>query len=154
MKLVHFLNISGVEIYKTEEENYMTFISDLMICNDGTGPSHGDPHHQSRTTYNPYLNADHDRYIVYPPQMRTGIRPVVLGCMGRVTNLLTREWHWGVWGDSGPPDKTGECAYVLAKHLNPSVTHNTGDKNRIYLYEMWPGVAAKVGEKQYKLIPA
>ena len=132
----------------------MQFLSGMQICNDGTGPSHGDPHYQSKTTYNPYLNADHDRYIVYPPQMRTGIRPVVLGCMGRVTNLLTREWHWGVWGECGPPDKTGECAYCLAKHLNPSITHNSGDKNRIYLYEMWPGVAARVGEKGYKLQPA
>jgi hypothetical protein len=155
MKLIHFLTVAdGTEIFKSDDDKYMTFISNLDVCNDGAGPSHGDPHYQSKTSYNPTLNAEKDFYIVYHPKMRTGIKPVFLGCMGRVTNLLTREWHWGVYGDCGPSDKCGECAYVLAKHLNPKITHNSGDSNRIYLYEAWPGMAAKVGEIQYKLIPA
>jgi hypothetical protein len=156
MKLVHFLTVAdGVEILKSDDETYMCFISDLDVCNDGAGPSHGDPHHQSKTTYNPYLNAEKDYYIVYQPKMRTAIKPIFLGCMGRVTNLRTREWHWGVWGDCGPADKTGEASHVLAKHVGPTtIKPNIGDKNKIYLYEAWPAVAAKVGDKQYKLIPA
>jgi hypothetical protein len=74
--------------------------------------------------------------------------------MGRVTDLRTFRWHWGVWGEVGPADKTGETAIVLAKHLNPAVSANIGDSATIYLYECWPGVPAKVGNKQYKLIPA
>ena len=153
MKLVHFLNVAdGTVIYKTDDDAYMQFIGKMDICNDGTGPSHGDPSYQSKTTYNPYLNADVDRYIVYHPKMRTGVKPVFLGCLGRVTNLLTRKSHWGVWGDCGPDKTAGECAYVLANYLTPTVTYNSGDKNEIYLYEAWPGVPAVVGEKTYKLI--
>jgi hypothetical protein len=155
MKLKHFLTVAdGVEILVTDDQSYMTFISNLDVCTDGTGPSHGDDYHLSQTAYSPSLNADKDFYIVLHPKMRTGVRPVVLGCMGRVTNLRTFEWHWGVWGEVGPADKTGECAIILAKHLNPAVSANVGDGAHIYLYECWPGVPAKVGEKQYKLIPA
>ena len=60
----------------------------------------------------------------------------------------------GVIGDIGPDDKTGETAYVLAKLLNPSITYNSGDTNRIYLYELWPDVAATVDGFTYKLQPA
>lgn len=155
MKLKHFLTVSdGTEIMVSEDQTYMEFIGNLDVCTDGTGPPHGDEYHLPRTAYTPSLNADMDHYIVLHPKMRTGVAPVVLGCMGRVTNLRTREWHWGVWGEVGPGDKAGECAIVLAQFLNPKVSANVGDSKFDYLYECWPGVAAKIGNKQYKLIPA
>jgi Fungal chitosanase of glycosyl hydrolase group 75 len=155
MKLKHFLTVAdGTEILVSDDQKYMTFISNLDVCTDGTGQTYGDHSHLNQTAYQPSLNADKDYYIVLHPKMRTGVQPVVLGCMGRVTNLRTFEWHWGVWGEVGPGDKAGEAAIVMAKHLNPKVSANVGDGNFIYLYECWPGVAAKVGDKQYKLIPA
>lgn len=155
MRMKHFLYVDdGTEIFVSNDQSYMIFLGDLDVCTDGTGPSHGDDYHLSQTAYSPSLNADKDYYIVLQPNMRTGVVPVVLGCMGRVTNLKTREWHWGVWGEVGPKSKAGECAIVLAQHLNPTVSANVGDSERQYLYECWPGVAAKVGDKQYKLLPA
>jgi hypothetical protein len=155
MKLKHFLTVAdGVEILVSDDQSYMTFISNLDVCTDGTGPSHGDDYHLNKTAYTPSLSADKDYYIVLHPKMRTGVKPVVLGCMGRVTDLRTFAWHWGVWGEVGPADKTGECAIVLAKHLNPIVSANSGDSAKIYLYECFPGIPAKIGDKQYKLIPA
>src|SRR5262245_12900080 len=94
--------IGGVPIFQGFDYRWIAFISDLDICNDGSGPDHNDPSYQSMTAYNPYLNADKDKYIVTPPQVRMGIPPVVLGCQGRVTNLLTRAWSWGVVGEVGP----------------------------------------------------
>lgn len=152
-----FLVIGKVLIVTAWGGHYVAFISNLDICNDGSGPSHGDPSYQSGTAYwngGKYLNADKDKYIVTPPQIRKGVPPVVMGCMGRVTNLKSSVSSYGVVGDIGPDDKTGECAYCLAKFLNPQVTHNTGDSNRIYLYEFWPGMPAVVDGKHYKLEPA
>jgi hypothetical protein len=155
MRLKHFLHVEdGTEIFVTNDQTYMVFLSNLDVCTDGTGNHYDDATPLNKTAYTPYLNADKDYYIVLHPKMRTGVKPVVLGCMGRVTNLRTREWHWGVWGEVGPADKTGEAAIVLAQHLNPKVSANSGDSNRVYLYECWPGVAAVVGTKQYKLKPA
>ncbi len=155
MNMERLLTISGIPIFASPDGTYVTFISDLSICNDGVGSSHGDPSYQSMTAYNPYLNADKDRYLVTPPQIRSQVQGVVLGCQGRVTNLRKpNQWSWGVVGDVGPSDKTGECSYCLAKILNPSITHNTGDDNRIYLYEFFPDTPAIVDGKQYKLQPA
>ena len=79
---------------------------------------------------------------------------MVIGCLGRVTHLPSRRWSWGVVGDSGPPDKTGECAYCLAKVLNPAISYNSGDTKQDYFYEFWPGIPALVDGKQYQLVPA
>src|SRR5215471_3035857 len=153
--LEHFLTIDGVEILTGWGGKYVMFISDLDIDNDGSGPPHGDPTFQSATTYQPSLNSDMEQFVVTPPQVRSGVPPVVIGCQARLTNLRhPDQWGWAVVGDVGPPDKTGECSYKLAKMLNPSVTHNSGDGNRIYLYEFWPGIPAVVGNKTYKLEPA
>jgi hypothetical protein len=82
------------------------------------------------------------------------VDPVVMGCQGRVTNLQTGIWQAAVTGDIGPDDKMGEAAYCLAKIVNPKITHNSGDQDRIYLYELWPGIPAVVGSKKYELEPA
>jgi hypothetical protein len=155
------LSIGSVNIYRNEDASYINFLSDLDICNDGSGPDHGDQDYQAMTAYysggiegGKYLNADKDKYIVVPPQIRSMVPGVVMGCRGKVTNMQTGVSREGVIGDIGPTDKTGETAYCLAKIVNPSVSYNSGDKNRIYLYELWPGVPAKEGGFTYKLQPA
>jgi hypothetical protein len=60
----------------------------------------------------------------------------------------------GVVGEIGPDYTSGECGYLLAKLVNPAIGHNTGDKSRHYLYELWPDVPATDGEFTYKLQPA
>ena len=151
------LVIDHVLIVEAFDGHYVAFISDLDICNDGSGPDHGDPSYQSQTAYyngGKFLNADKDKYIVIPPQIRKMVPPVVMGCQARMTHLKTGRWSAAVTGEIGPDDKTGEAAYCLAKELNPKITHNTGDSKRIYLYELWPGISAVVEGKGYDLEPA
>jgi len=152
--LEELLTISGVEILTGYEGGYVCFISDMDVCTDGSGPSHGDHYHLDDTAYQPVLNADEDRYIVIPPQIRMNVDPVVMGCHARLTNLITGKWWSAVVGDIGPDEKTGEVAYCLAKLANRKVTANSGDDREIYLYELWPGKAATVNGKKYKLQPA
>jgi hypothetical protein len=146
-----------VPIFTGLDGRYVCFISNLDVCNDGSGPKHGDPHYQSQTAYyngGKFLNADKDKYIVIPPQVRKMVSPAVMGCQARMTNLFTGKWSAALTGEIGPDDKTGEAAYCLAKELNHKITHNTGDSSRIYLYELWPGIPACVDGKTYKLEPA
>jgi hypothetical protein len=149
------LTIGQVTIYARPDGTHVRFTSDLDICNDGSGPAHGDPHHQSETAYyngGKFLNADVDKYIVIPPQVRAQLKPnKVMGCQARLTNLSAGVWHDGVCGEIGPDDKTGEAAYCLAKLVNPLVEHNSGDKSCVYLYELWPNVPATVDGVTYKL---
>lgn len=157
MRIDILLTIDPVIIYQMLAGRYVCFRSDLDVCNDGSGPDYDDPHHQSQTAYyngGEFLNADEDKYIVVPPQIRSMVPPVVMGCQGRLTNLETGEWWSAVTGEIGPDDKTGEAAYCLAKLANPQISHNSGDTRRIYLYECWPGVPAVVDGKTYKLEPA
>ena len=58
------LEIGLVTIYANPEGTYVHFLSDLSVCNDGSGPSHGDPTWQGQTAYwnnGKYLNADKDK---------------------------------------------------------------------------------------------
>jgi hypothetical protein len=149
--------VGGVDILTNDDGTYIYFQSDLDVCNDGSGPAHGDQYHQAQTAYyngGKFLNADKDKYIVVPPQIRSMVGPVVMGCMGKVTHLKTGKSSVGVVGDIGPNDKTGECAYCLAFALNPAIGHNHGDTQRHYIYELWPGTPAIVDGKAYKLEPA
>jgi hypothetical protein len=155
--LNELLTIEPVTIYELLDMRYVRFVSNLDVCNDGSGPDYDDPYHQSQTAYyngGNFLNADVDRYMVVPPQIRSMVPGVVMGCQARVTNLTTGQWSAAVVGDIGPDEKTGECAYCLAKILNPDIGHNDGDSAYVYLYELWPDIPAKVNGKTYKLEPA
>lgn len=151
------LIISPVTIYEFSCGRYIWFRSDLDVCTDGTGEHYDDQTPQDETAYyngGKFLNADVDKYIVIPPQIRSMVPGVVMGCQGRATNLLTGAMSPAVVGEIGPTDKTGECAICLAQLLNKSVSANAGDSNRVYLYELWPDVPAVVDGKTYKLEPA
>ena len=148
------VTIDPVTIWQMFGGGYVAFVSDLDVCNDGSGDDHGDPHHISQTAYHnggKYLNADVDKYIVIPPQVRDLIPHKVMGCQGRLTDLKTGIWNAGVCGEIGPDDKTGEAAYCLAKCVNTQVDYNCGDKSRQYLFELWPSIPATVDGKTYKL---
>jgi hypothetical protein len=148
------LTIPPVDIYANAAGTYVHFLSDLDVCVDGSGEDHGDPYFQAQTAYynnGKYLNADKDRYVVIPPQLRSMVPPIVMGCHARVTNMKTGVVSDGVVGDIGPKTKTGECAICLAQILNSQVNANVGDSERVYLYEIWPGKPAVVDGKTYKL---
>src|SRR5262245_36120048 len=89
------LVIGKVLIASAFNGSYVAFVSDLDVCTDGTGDDHGDDYHQDETAYynsGKFLNADEDQYLVIPPQVRSDVPPVVMGCQGRVTNLKTGKW--------------------------------------------------------------
>lgn len=159
--LIEILEIDGVKFWSSPDGDYIKFTSDLDICNDGSGPDYDDPHHQSQTAYysggkdgGKYLNADKDKYIVIPPQIRSMVPPVVMGSQGWLTDKKTGTNHAAVTGEIGPDYTSGEAAYCLAKRINPKIGHNSGDKTRHYIYELWPGIPAKVDGFTYKLQPA
>jgi hypothetical protein len=146
--------LGNVIIYAAPDHSYICFVSDLDICNDGTGPKHGDKSYQPQTAYynkGKFLNADVDQYIVIPPQIRKKCKLKMMGCQGRLTNLISGACEDAVTGEIGPSDKTGEAAYCLAKLVNPKITYNSGDRAEVYFYELWPGRAAVVNGKHYRL---
>src|SRR5262245_16906043 len=112
------MTIGSVTIYATPDGKYCCMVTNLDVCTDGTGDHHGDKTPLDETAYNPYLNADVDRYIVLPPQLRTGVDPVVMGCQAKLTRLDSMHSSPAVVGEIGPSDKTGEAAYCLARFIN------------------------------------
>jgi hypothetical protein len=151
------ITIGGVTIYATAKGDYVCFVSNLDVCTDGTGQHFGDKTAQNETAYyngGKFLNASKDKYIVVPPQVRSMVSPTVMGCQARLTRLDSMVKSDAVTGDIGPSDKTGEAAICLAKLMNPKVTANCGDDSLIYFYELFPGKAAIVDGKHYKLEPA
>jgi hypothetical protein len=148
------IKIGNVTIYSNREGSYIQFKSDLDVCTDGTGEHYDDQSPQDETAYyngGKFLNADVDQYIVIPPQVRSMVGPVVMGCQARATRISTKQAFDAVTGEIGPDNKTGEAAICLAQKLNPNVSANSGDSKHDYLYELWPGVPAKVNGKHYKL---
>jgi|SRR5206468_9038768 len=58
------LTIPPVTIWEMFAGHYVRFLSDLDICNDGSGPDHNDPSYQSQTAFyngGKFLNADKDK---------------------------------------------------------------------------------------------
>ncbi len=137
------------------DDGSVCFTSKAAIDSDGVGPHHGDRTAQDQTSYKPDLNADLDRYIVVPPAIRNGVKGVVMGCLANVTNLKNGQHTAAVVGDIGPHKKLGEisCACASAIGLNPSPVSGGVDEH-VIKYVLFPGIAAVVEGKQYKLQPA
>ncbi len=75
------------------------------VCNDGIGDDHGDPYHDSDTSYmNGSLNADVHRFIVIPGNVNgyASLR----GCVG-VAVRNNGQYVFGVVGDVGPYRPSG-----------------------------------------------
>jgi hypothetical protein len=149
-------NIEGEPI--VEQDDYsVTFKAKAAIDSDGTGPHHGDRTAQDDTTLHESgkpLNADVDRYIVVPPQIRDGVKGVVVGCQAYVVNTQNQKSTAAVVGDIGPHHKLGEisCACAVALGLNPSPVDGGTDEH-IIKYLLIPGVPAVVDGKYYHLQP-
>ena len=134
------------------DDGSVHFTSKAAIDSDGVGPHHGDRTAQDETTYKPDLNADLDRYIVVPPAIRNGVKGIVIGSQAQVTNTKNALQTDAVVGDIGPHHKLGEisCACAKAIGLNPSPV-NGGIDAHVIRYVIFPGVAAIVNGKIYKL---
>jgi hypothetical protein len=127
-----------------QPDGRVTFKADADIDVDGSGPSHGDPYYQPDTSLHLLgqpLNSDVDRYIVVPPAIIRFVKPVVLGCMAKVT--YRGKTTDAVVGDVGPRTKAGEIsrACAIALGINPSPISGGVDSIEVD-YEIFPGTPA------------
>lgn len=140
MKSTTLLTIDGCDV-KLNADFSLEWTDDAAIDTDGIGPLHGDPCAQRQTTLKvngQYLNADLDRYIVVPPQVRDAVAPAVIGCGGYVeyngkrTNVVV--------GDIGPRKKIGEVSVATAKALGIPWSPTTGGtSSKTVRYVIFPG---------------
>jgi hypothetical protein len=135
------------------DDGKVRFKSKAAIDADGSGPSHGDPDKQDDTSLHHNgepLNADVDQYVVVPPQIISGVGPIVLGCQAHVT--FEGKTVPAVVGDVGPRKKLGEISIACAKALGiPSSPVNGGVDEHVVGYVIEPGVPAQVNGKTYHL---
>lgn len=137
------------------DDGRVHFTAHGRIDNDGTGPANGDPYHQNTTSYKPDLNADVDIFIVVPPQIINAVSPIVLGCQARVFNPRNGKSTAAVVADVGPSHRLGEISTECARVLGiPSNPNTGGEDSPIIQYDLWPGLAATVGDKTYHLQPS
>lgn len=88
-----------------------------------------------------YLDSETVIFSVTPPQLRTMVAPVVLGCRVRMENLENGLVAWGLVGDVGPKDKIGEGSIAAAEALGiPSSPKSGGTDNKIIHYTLIPGL--------------
>lgn len=148
------LTVAGIPVTQ-HDDGSLTWTAGAQIDGDGTGPSHGDPAYQNGTTYRPSLDADEDRYIVVPPQLRLKPDGIVMGCQARIVNTVTGHATDCVVGDVGPARKLGEISIAAAKAVDVPASPTTGGVARkIISYTIFPGRPAIVCGKQYHLQPA
>lgn len=100
------------------------------------------------------INADKVPYIVVPPLIRNGVKPIVMGCQAAVVNMACGLSTPAVVADQGPENKLGEasceCAARVGLDRNPN--HGGTDKH-IIRYMIWPGLPAIVDGIEYELQP-
>jgi hypothetical protein len=128
----------------------MTIDCDGMPVN-----TYNDPYWQSETSlkyHGQSINADKVPYIVVPPMIVKGTRPIVMGCQATVVNYRNGLCTPAVVADGGPSTKIGEasceCAGRVGLERNPNYG---GTMEDIILYICWPGIPAKVDGVTYKL---
>lgn len=131
------------------------FIGDADIDADGGNNPDDDRFWQPETTLKlrgKSIDAESVAGMVVPGWLPHRVGPIVLGCIGRVTNLDTMQSYPCVVHDTGPLRKTGEITPFLAKQIgiNPNSNHGGEDRPTL-LYECWPGEAALISGIQYDL---
>ena len=147
--------IEGEDIV-LEDDGKVRYKAKAAIDADGSGPSHGDPDKQDDTSLHHNgqpLNADVDQYIVVPPAIISGVKPIVLGSQAHVT--FGGKTVPAVVGDIGPHRKLGEISVACARALSiPSSPVSGGVDEHVVEYVIEPGVAADVNGVNYQLQPS
>jgi len=135
-----------------DDDGSVSYTAKADIDSDGTGPHHGDRTAQNDTSLHfecRPLNADVDRYIVVPPQIRNAVAGVVLGCQAHVT--FNGRTVTAVVGDIGPRAKLGEMSIACARALGIPDSPVSGGVASGVTYRFEPGIPAIVDGKQFLL---
>lgn len=126
--------------------------------NDADGPNgnpDNDPAWQGQTSLK-LRGESLDSYkvpgMVVPGWLPSSVGPIVLGCLGRITDLRTGFKVEVVVYDTGPSTKNGEGSTCAAKllHIDPN-PNNGGIDEPVILFECWPGIPALIRGIQYEL---
>jgi Fungal chitosanase of glycosyl hydrolase group 75 len=101
------------------------------------GYYYSDPRH--------YLDSEKVLFAVIPGNVRKAVAGICKGCKAKVTDKKTEKSVECVIGDIGPTDHMGEGSMALAEFfgLDSSPKHGGSSDTKRFLYECWPGVAAK-----------
>lgn len=146
--------IEGHDIIEQDDLS-VTFTAKAAIDGDGSGASHGDPDFQPRTSLRlngVSLNSDIVPYIVVPPAIIQGVKPIVLG--SRAVVGFGRRTVEAVVGDVGPHAKLGEISIACAEALGIPSSPNTGGVDSGVEYTIYPGTPALANGVQYQLQPS
>jgi hypothetical protein len=92
-----------------------------------------------------YLDSEKIYFSVVPGNVRKATAGICKGCKARIKDNQTGKVLDCVIGDIGPTDHMGEASIAVAEFFGiDSNPKNGGSSNETrWLYEMWPGVAAK-----------
>lgn len=117
--------------------NGVTFKTGMAIDNDGIGPDHGDPYHQSGTSYaNGKLNADKTNYIALAPGWASKNK-LKLGDIALVK--YKDKTAYAVYGDNYKGDEVhGEGSVALAKALGINPSGTSGGVSSGVEYTVYP----------------
>jgi hypothetical protein len=153
-------SIEGIPIQCSDDGKYGTYLGHGRIDDDGAGGNFwNDPDFQPDTTEHDRqghaLNAETFPYFVVPPQIRAAFKGVVIGCKGRITNILNGQSIDCLIGDIGPHTKLGELSSFAAKQLGLNPDGNCGGTEQLILkYEFWPDLPFTYDNVTYPLLPA
>ncbi len=140
-------------IWQNVADENCFFVSDMDEDNDGPGGSTAeDPDWMPETSLKHNGESIDSRKVagvVVPTWFPGAVGPVVLGCQAFVTNLATRLRVPAVVYDLGPTRKSGEGSNLLCRRIGAK-----GGENRpLFLFEIFPGIPAKVDGVTYELQP-
>lgn len=102
-----------------------------------------------------YVDSETVPYIVVPSLIIQGVKGVVRGCKGRITNTLNGKGVDCVTADKGPRTKIGELSIAACREIGIDPNPRSGGTERAILdYELWPGEPAVVNGRTYDLQPS
>ena len=107
-------------------------------------------HHNGRP-----IDAESVPYVVVPPLILKGVKPVVLGCLAKIKIVGKLGTVECVVADVGPRRKLGELSCEAARRLGLDGNPNHGGTDEpIIPYEIFPGIPAIIDGIRYKLQPS
>jgi hypothetical protein len=138
-------------------DNVVHYVAKAAIDCDGSDNRHNDPCWQAETSLSHNgkpIDAETVPYIVVPPAIIKGVKPVVLGSMAIVTNTKNGKSTKAVVADVGPRRKIGELSCECARRIGLNGNPNFGGTDeKIIKYEIFVGTPAIVDGVTYKLKP-
>lgn len=159
--MILIATLQGKNIYRFPEtiefKEKVVFTADADIDCDGSGGNPDNDRYYLPDTTIHYdgrpLNAYVVPFIVVPPIICRKTAGMVLGCAARFTYLKTGIRVDCVVGDIGPTFKVGEISPAAAKPvgINPNPVHGGEDNMDMCVYEIWPGIPARLGTMKFDL---